>query len=112
MHKNNNDKMDGALQRCYRAVPLTHVRELAPTRGVVALRCVRTGCTACADFETDGRLTFEERLKSEHSSHLNIRRWNCDNMEMRKLALDAGVTDIPAYLLISSTGNVEVRHVS
>lgn len=104
--------MDEALQRCYRAVPLTNVRELAPTRGVVALRCVRTGCTTCADFETDGRLTFEERLRSEHSSHLNIRRWNCDDTDMRNLALAAGVTDIPAYLLISSTGDVEVRHVS
>ena len=104
--------MDGALHRCYRAVPLTHVRDLAPKRGVVALRCVRTGCTACADFETDGRIAFEERLKTEHASHLNIRRWNCDDTEMRNLALAAGVTDIPAYLLISSSGEVEVRHVS
>jgi len=100
------------LQRCYRAVPLKHVRDLAPKRGVLALRCVRTGCTACADFETDGRPVFEERLKSEHSSRLNIRRWNCDDAEMKDLALAAGVTDIPAYVLISSTGDVEVRHVS
>ena len=111
-HINNNDNMDGALQRCYRAVPLTHVRDLAPARGVVALRCVRTGCTACADFETDGRLAFEERLTSEHSSHVNIRRWNCDDTDMRKLAVAAGATDIPVYLLISSKGDVEVRHVS
>jgi hypothetical protein len=31
---------------------------------------------------------------------------------MKNLALAAGVTDIPAYILISSAGNVEVRHVS
>lgn len=104
--------MDEALQRCYRAVPLRHVRDLAPTRGVLALRCTRTGCTACADFETDGRLSFEERLKTEHPSHLNVRRWNCDDADMRTLALAAGVTDIPAYLLISPGGHVEVRHVS
>lgn len=104
--------MDGALHRCYRAVPLKHVRDLAPKRGVLALRCVRTGCTACADFETDGRASFEERLASETSSHFNIRRWNCDSPEMRDLALTAGVTDIPAYILISSSGEVEVRHVT
>jgi hypothetical protein len=73
---------------------------------------VRTGCTACADFETDGRVAFEERLKSEHATHLNIRRWNCDDTEMRNLALAAGVTDIPVYLLISSAGDVDVRNVS
>jgi len=104
--------MDGALQRCYRAVPVSDIRDLVPKHGVVALRCVRTGCTACADFETDGRLAFEERLASEHSSNFNIRRWNCDYEDMRNLALTAGVTDIPSYLLISSTGDVEIRNVS
>lgn len=104
--------MDEAIERCYRAVPIKHVRELASAHGVLALRCVRTGCSACADFETDGRLSFEERMRSEMQSRLTIRRWNCDGAEMRKLALAAGVTDIPAYILISSSGNVEVRHVS
>lgn len=104
--------MDEALHRCYRAVPLNHVRDLAPKRGVLALRCVRTRCIACTDFETDGRIAFEERLQSEEASHVTIRRWNCDSEEMRQLALAAGVTDIPAYILIYPLGDVKVHHVS
>lgn len=103
--------MDDALQRCFRAVPLTHVRDLAPKRGVLALRCSRTGCSACADFETDGRPAFEDRLRADEP-HLTIRKWNCDVPEMRELALAAGVTDIPAYVLVRPNGEVTVRPVS
>lgn len=105
------NSMDEALQRCYRAVPLTHVRDMAPRRGVLALRCSRTGCIACADFETDGRPAFEDRLYADEA-HLVIRKWNCNLPEMRELAFAAGVTDIPAYILVRSTGEVIVRPVS
>ena len=103
--------MKEALDRCYRAVPLVHVRDLAPSQGVVALRCTRTGCVACADFEADGCVAFEDRLRTEHA-RVQIRKWNCDLPDLRTLALDAGVTDLPAYILVSHTGNVTVRPVS
>ena len=100
-----------ALQRCYRAVPLSHVRDLAPTKGVVALRCTKTGCIACADFMTDGREAYEERFRGEES-HATIRAWNCDVPEMRTLARQAVVTSIPAYILVRANGDVSVRTVS
>ena len=103
--------MDAALQRCYRAVPLAHVRDLAPSRGVLALRCTKSGCISCADFATDGRIAFEERLRARHPDFVAIRPWNCDVTEMRDLALAAGVSQLPAYVLVRASGEVAVRHV-
>ena len=104
--------MDAALQRCYRAVPPAHLRDLAPARGVLALRCTRTGCIACADFETDGRIAYEERLRGAETRGVTIRRWNCDVPELRDLARAAGVTDLPAYVLVRPSGDVTVRAVT
>ena len=99
------------MERCYRAVPLNHVRDLACKRSVLALRCSKTGCISCADFEVDGRSAFEERLRSEYD-RIEIRRWNCDVSELRDLAISAGVTDIPAYIIITSSGHVTVKPVT
>ena len=104
-------QMDSALERCVRAVPPNHMRDLAPKRGVVAFRCSRTGCTTCADFDTDGRVAFETRLRAEEPGVV-IRAWNCDLPAMRELALAAGATDMPAYVLVRSTGDVTVRPVA
>lgn len=103
--------MDAAMQRCYRAVPLAHVRDLAPYRGALALRCTKSGCISCADFATDGRIAFEERLRADTPDLAAIRSWNCDVPELRALALDAGVSDLPAYILVRASGEVAVRHV-
>ena len=104
--------MDTAIERCYRAVPPRALRDLAPSSGSLALRCYQTGCTNCADFDVDGRTTFEERLRREYGASTRIHPWNCAVPHLRDLAREAGVTELPAYVLVSASGDVTVRPVS
>ena len=97
--------MHAALDRCYRAVPLT-LDQLRPRRrgDVVALKCFLRDCVACRSFDADGRVAFERTL--------GVRRiipWSCDHPERRRLAVAAGVGALPAYILVPSHGPPTVR---
>ena len=100
--------MDAALERCYRAVPPTSLREMAHPQHAVALRCTRGACSACADFAMDGQKAYELRMRRRHPN-LVIRPWNCDVPAFRRLARSVGVTDLPAYVVLSPDGRTEVR---
>ena len=103
--------MESAVERCFRAVPLESLSALAPRAGIVALRCHLTGCMACADFDADGRAAFEDRLRNEHDGRVTVRSWSCDDAHQRDLARAAGVSSLPAYVLVSADGSVSVREV-
>lgn len=81
--------------------------ELRPRRGErpVALACSMTGCSACAAFDAEGRDDYEARLSVTH----DIIPWKCDKGRRVTLAMDAGVDELPAYLLLSHDATRVVR---
>ena len=94
--------MDVAIGRCYRAVPAT-LEGLRPRTGAIALRCVLRGCSACKSFDADERAAFEPTLGVRH-----VLPWGCDDEARRRIATEAGVTDLPAYVVVPATGPVRV----
>lgn len=92
--------MQNAIERCYRAVP-PNLENLRPKRhgDTIALKCVSHKCIECKSFEVDGRIAFESSLKVNR-----ILPWCCDDAERRRFALNVGVDDLPAYILIPSHG--------
>ena len=83
-----------SLYRASQAVAPHTLDELRPSTGLVALRCTLHGCSACRRFETSGRAAYERTL------HATVLPWDCTNAEHRRLATDAGVDALPAYILI------------
>ena len=63
----------------------------------VALRCTTADCPACNAFGGAQRDSFEKTL-----SNFTIVDWDCDRPRMRAVAKEAGVTRIPAYIIMSS----------
>lgn len=98
--------MQSAFDRCYRAVPVT-LDNVRPASGRIAIKCFKTTCPECRAFDADGRLAFEETLDATH-----ILPWNCDDPHLRALALDAGVHDLPAYILLTPSDTRVVSHRS
>ena len=90
-----------AAYRSWQLTPPRTLEELRPSAGAagdVVLRCVMPGCTACARFETEGRATFEEdRFRNAGV----VLEWNCRSAPHRALAQQAGVNELPAYVVIA-----------
>ena len=99
--------MQRALERSYRTVPVRSLSEFRYRSGTVAVRCTRTGCSQCADFDANGRIAFEEQLGA-----IRIVEWNCDGDHQRDAALAAGVNDLPAYVIVDRDGSMHVREPS
>ena len=97
-----------AYRRSVNAVAPGSLEELRPARGVLALRCTLPGCAACAAFQTERRAAYEHNLKSSHGV-VDILPWNCKSHHRRKLAVDAGVDDLPAYVFIPARGRIRVE---
>ena len=96
-------RMERARYRALAAVPPATLEELAPSRGTVALRCRAPGCARCADFEVQGRDAFEASLGVDL-----VVPWDCGHARRRDLALAAGVTAVPAYVVLEAGGGVRV----
>lgn len=103
-----NVPMWPAQYRATRAVAPRSVEELRPARGVVALRVTMPGCTECARFEVEGRAAYEEALRRDKGV-THIHDWSCKRASYRRVALDAGVEDLPSYLLVPARGEVRVE---
>ena len=93
--------MDGtawpAQRRAFDAVPPRTLTDLAALHSApMALRCFTHGCIACSEFDVERRATYEERRLKGHT----IVPWNCADAENRALAMAAGVTELPAYLVL------------
>lgn len=86
-----------ALLRAAQAVAPRSLDELRPRRsgGLVVLRCTVPGCAACADFESR-RGAFERTL----GATAPVVPWDCSRPAHRRLAVAAGVDDLPAYVLL------------
>jgi hypothetical protein len=91
----------------WRAVLATirSLEEVRPRKGgrPVALRCTMPGCSACAAFEAERRDDFEKRL-----GDCLILEWMC-TQRRADLAMQAGVTDVPAYILLTHADTRVVR---
>lgn len=85
--------MDRALYRACAAVPPSSLSELPRPAGRVALHCVRSDCPGCAQDHS----AFESTL------HATVVPWNCDDPRARQLALEAGVTRTPAYVVLEGS---------
>lgn len=96
--------MQSAIERCYRAVPPT-LDNMRPQRqgDTLALKCFQTECIKCRTFDADGRISFEESLGVKR-----VLPWCCDDDERRRIAIDAGVSAIPAYIILSADGSTRI----
>ena len=94
--------MQAAVERCYRAVPPT-LADMRPRRDALALKCFRSDCVECRAFDADGRLSFEESL-----GVTRVLPWCCDEADRRRVAVAAGVVDLPAYIVLSADGSTRV----
>ena len=96
--------MQSAIERCYRAVPPT-LENMRPRRhgDTLALKCFLHDCSQCRTFDADGRLQFEESLGVK-----KVLPWCCDDTERRRIAIDVGVGDLPAYIILSADGSTRV----
>lgn len=57
------------------------------------------GCIACATFETDSKAEYEAKEDIFRGVHTKL-TWDCSSPEHRRLALEAGVDELPAYVFI------------
>lgn len=90
--------MEAALFRSVRAVVPKTLDELRLPKDTVVLRCVLPGCAACADF-APRRAEYERKRGWRH-----VLRWDCSHKRRRQLAMDAGVGDLPAYVVVPPRG--------
>ena len=81
---------------------LESIRPRAPGAPDLVLRCHAPGCAACARFETEGRADFEARA----FRGADVVAFDCRGAQQRRLALAAGVDDLPAYIVLSSSSRV------
>ena len=95
--------MQEARYRALACNPPGTLKELAPYRGTVALRCSQAGCARCATFESE-RDAFEGSLQVD-----SIVPWDCSGPKRRKLAVDAGVAALPAYIILSNAAPPRIR---
>lgn len=95
--------MDAALERCFRAIPLTSFEDLRPTSGALALLCYKSDCVDCKAYSQDGRAAFEETLAVDR-----VVPFNCDTSHHRDLAMGVGVNKLPAYVLVPHRGEVRM----
>ena len=96
-----------AQYRATRAVAPRSVEELRPRHGVLALRVTMPGCTECARFEVEGRAAYEEALRRDEGV-THIHDWSCKRASYRRVAMDAGVEDLPSYVLVPARGSTRV----
>ena len=88
----------------YRSTQVAPPKSLEMLRGpeTVALRCTLEGCSRCAGFKQTSEFeAFESKF--EH-----VIPWECDREEYKTLAVDAGVGNLPAYIVIPPTGPIHV----
>lgn len=93
-----------AFLRSLEAVPPSTLEEIRPrTVGAsdLVLRCFMPGCSSCAKFETEGQASFEET----HFRGADIIDFDCRGKKQRNLAMNAGVDDLPAYIVLSASNN-------
>lgn len=103
--------MDAALERCYQGIPATSLKALRPPTGSVALRCTLPQCGACREFKESGRRAAFERSLS-FKERVRVVPWDCSDAHRRALAQRAGVGDLPAYVILSSSRKKPVRVVA
>lgn len=89
-----------AQVRAATAVPRT-LEDLRPAKGTVALRCSMPGCRKCLAFKSQ-QPVYERALRAK--GVIEVIPWNCKHKTRRDIALNAGVDDLPAYVLLSARG--------
>lgn len=97
-----------AWVRSLTTVPPESVADVAPPHSVLLL-CQRPGCVQCSSFESYGRAALEAEMGGRG---VRVVDWDCSDARRRALALDAGVTAVPAYVLLTPTGERTVVSLS
>jgi len=100
--------MEKAVYRAHSVSPPSTLQGLRPSEGrEVVLFCSAKGCSTCSRFQMEERDEYEEK----HFRGVAVVDWDCSHDRRRILAEEAGVTRIPSYVRISSSGPPEVRFV-
>ena len=99
-----------SLLRALESTPVSSLDDLRPFTGQRdrALRCHVPGCASCAKFDTERRLDFEE---STFRGAADVVSFDCSSSQHRRLAVAAGVSNLPAYILLSDRGTPRVLSV-
>lgn len=90
-----------SYRRAVMYAPPSSLRELQPsTPGTsTVLFCTLPGCPACKRFKAE-KPAFESKHFSAAERQSMI-PWNCGEEDKKKVALEAGVSDIPAYVVLA-----------
>ena len=83
--------------RAIDAVPprtMTEISNLFPNE-TIALKCYTPNCEKCSQFNVEESAQFENKKMCVKK----IIAWDCSDSNKRSLALDNGVTSIPAYIV-------------
>lgn len=96
--------MEDAFWPSYRRAvlhaPPTSLKELRPAKpgSKTILFCTLPGCPACESFE-HRKQEYEARTFPA-AERRRILPWNCGEEDKKRVALKAGVSDLPAYVVI------------
>ena len=103
--------MDGSWVRAVEATRPDTLNDMRLTSCHVVLLVTAPGCANCAAFETERWDRAEEKVLSEFRG-ARLTQWHCSTEERKALAVKAGVTDVPALLVLPPlSSSEEVRVV-
>lgn len=88
-----------ALRRAMEAVPGSTLAHYRLPRQTVVLRVVSGRCPACERHKRSTADAYERGLGADLVVEVNV-----DDARVHRLVHDAGVTKIPAYLLLPPSG--------
>lgn len=72
----------------------------------VAFLCTLPGCSACAAFDAEERAAYETtQLQGVHA----VVEWDCSLPHCKRLALVAGISDLPAYIVIPTDATLRIQ---
>lgn len=97
--KTNKETMWHARARSLEFAPPSDLKTLQRQMGAedtLVLKCTLPGCARCAAFDVEDGVTYEAQFRGSP-----IVLWNCADPAKRKLVEEAGVEEVPSYVVIT-----------
>lgn len=91
-----------SLTRAYVSNGIRQFSDMQGKTNHTVLIVSATGCTHCAEFETEHMIDAEAKVRREYNTVLVP--WKCDDDTYRGIALRSGIDDIPAIVIIPPKG--------
>lgn len=75
----------------------------------LALLVTKPGCPECAEFENERMYQAEQEASFRGATLVG---WHCDTLAATDAARKAGVTDLPALVIVPPSGDLQVLDMS